>query len=348
MTRTERVARACRSCDALPRVRVTHAESHRLPATWRPIEEHPALSPGPWVPSDGMKGIVFCESCLAIWYLFLDPGRYYYTDVIELEPGLASIVSEDATLADVMPVAAAGDALLQLMVRDWFALAEHDRSESATALVGELARPELSLRCVLRLLDFLTAVLAGAPRDETVHLEDSSPLLALIEREDLVSLDPVRQASERTEMHRLLAGVVRVGFGSAFGARGDRIRTTPKAREALVSFARSRRAVGAAPVLAPSAGTLQPMLGRIEYFITEIEELVRDGARRFTPQEIAPIIDVVRSFWAVDADERAFAPGWDPGLVLYRRCRDLLFALRHANLIPSDCEQAVAEALDVP
>ena len=36
--------------------------------------------------------------------------------------------------------------------------------------------------------------------------------------------------------------------------------------------------------------------------------------------------------------------GWDPGLVLYRRCRDLLFALRHANLIPSDSEREVAAA----
>lgn len=164
----------CLNCEALPSVQVTHAESHRLPRTWRPIDEHPELRPGPWVPIGDMKGIVFCDQCGRLWYLFLDPSQGYYTDVIQLAPELASILSEDASLEDVLPLAVSGDAMLQLILRDWFALADYDPSRAAQALIDELAIPDLPSRLAVRLLDFLAAVIAGSGREEQVVVDDST------------------------------------------------------------------------------------------------------------------------------------------------------------------------------
>ena len=110
-----------------------------------------------------------------------------------------------------------------------------------------------------------------------------------------------------------------------------------------------RRHSPVAPVLGPR-GPLpeQSILEGTLQLVLEIEELVRDGASRVTEQEIAPLLDVVRSFWAVGVTDDWSAPRWDPGLELYRRCRDLLLALRHANLIPPDSEAEVEAALALP
>jgi hypothetical protein len=293
-----------------------------------------------------MKGVVFGEECQSLWYLFLDPGQYYYTDVIQLAPELVAVLSEDASLEDVLPVAVSGDALLQLMIRDWFALAKYDPSAAAEALVHEIAAPSLPTRRAVRLLDFLAAVVAGLRRGRAVTIKDASPLVDLLTRGDLVALDAERRASELNEVRRLVAGIVRAGFGRAFGADHDRIHTSEATRERLLAVTRVGRHERRAPVLAPAGvGPQQAILEGIEQLVCEIEELVREGAGRVTSQEIAPIIEVVRSFWASGADGPADAPRWDPGLDLYRRCRDLLFALRHANLIPSESEKQVAAAL---
>ncbi len=335
----------CRSCESLPRARVRRVDhDDRLPRTWRPIDEHPELRPGPWVPRGEMKGVVFCEECKALWYLFLDPGQYYYTDVIRLAPELGAILSEDASLEEVLPVAVSGDVLLQLMIRDWFALADYDPSAAGEALVREIAAPGLHTHRAVRLLDFLAAVVAGVRRGRTVTIEDASPIVDLLTRDDLVALDAERRASELNEVRRLVAGIVRAGFGRAFGAAYDRIQTSEATRERMLASARVGRLEPRAPVLAPvGLGPQQTILEGIEQLVGEIEELVRAGAGRITSQEIAPIIEVVRSFWAIGSD----GPRWDPGLDLYRRCRDLLFALRYANLIPSASEQEVAAALTV-
>jgi hypothetical protein len=339
----------CRSCSELPRVRVTHAESHRLPKTWRPIDEHPELRAGPWVPRGEMKGIVFCDACGVLWFLFLDPGQSYYTDVIEMAPELAALVSEDATLEDVLPVAVSGDSLLQLMIRDWFALADHDPSESAAALTEVLARPELPAQLAVRILDFLGAVLAGAGRGRTVEVPDASPLADLLSRDDLVSLDETRLATERNEIRRLVAGLARAAFGTAFGADRDRMQTDPSVRERLLAVTHRPRPRKGPPVLAPPAHLFEsPEPEGVEHLVGEIEELLRDGASRVMAEEIAPILAVVQNFWDVESDEPVFAPGIEPSLVLYQRCRDLLFALRQADLIPSESESAVAAALAVP
>ena len=342
-------ARQCRSCGALPRVRVTHAESHRLPQTWRPIDEHPTLRPGAWVPRGDMKGVVFCESCGTLWYLFLDPSHYYYTDVIEMDPDLARIVSEGATLEDILPVALSGDALLQLMLRDWFALADYDPSAAAAALLERIATPGQYTRVIVRLLDFFGAVLAGTDRRGLVSVDDLTPLADVMSRGDLVSLDPARRASEMNEMRRRLAGIARAAFGSAFGADRDRLQTSPESRERLIELAWSGRPQASPPLLAPSgAGPRQRLLEGVEHLVDEIEDLLLDGPSRITCEEIAPIVDVVRRFWDVETEDSSYAPRVDPGLDLYRRCRDLLFALRHAKLIPGECEQAVAAALNQP
>lgn len=341
--------RDCRSCGALPRVRVTHAESHRLPRTWRPIDEHPSLRPGPWAPRGDMKGIVFCESCGTLWYLFLDPGQYYYTDVIEMDPSLTCIVSEHASLDDVLPVALSGDALLQLMLRDWFALADYDPSAAAGALLHRIALPGQYTRVVIRLLDFLGAVLAGTDRRGVVCLDDVSSLADVLSREDLVSLDPARRASEMNEIRRRVRGVARAAFGSAFGADRDRLQTQSASRERLIEVTWSWSPEASPPVLAPRGiGPEQRLLEGVENLVDEIEDLLLDGPSQVTCEEIAPIIDLVRRFWDVDVDESSYAPRIDPGLELYRRCRDLLFALRHANLIPPQCEQEVSAVLSQP
>jgi hypothetical protein len=338
--------RACRKCSALPNARVGRSERHRLPRSWRPVEEHPELRPGPWVPRGEMKGVVFCESCGCLWLLFLDPAQDYYTDVVELAPELVALVSEDAELAHVMALAVSADTLLQLMIRDWFALADYDRSEAAEALVREIARPEISTRLAVRLLDFLAAVLAGSGRRHGVRVADASPLVELLDRVDLVSLDPVRRQSERKEMSRLLAGIARAGFGAAFGGDRDRLATSPEARDALLAFAASRDAHrdahrGATVLAPPGRAPIVRRLRGVEHLVSEIEDLLRVGANRVTSQEIAPIVEVVRSFW--DADGAAHR--WDPGLALYRRCRDLLLALRHARLIPEESAHEVEEVL---
>ncbi len=339
-----------RSCESLPSARVRHVDhDDHLPQTWRPIDEHPELRAGPWVPRGEMKGVVFCEECKALWYLFLDPGQYYYTDVIELAPELVAVLSEDASLEDVLPVAVSGDALLQLMIRDWFALADYDPSAAASALVQEIAAPGLPTHRAVRLLDFLAAVVAGVRRGGTVTIEDASPIVDLLTRDDLVALDAERRASELNEVRRLVAGIVRAGFGRVFGANHDRIRTSEATRERLLAVARVGRIEPRAPVLAPAGvGPEQKIVEGIEHLVCEIEELVREGASRVTSQEIAPLIEVVRGFWSIGSNGLADALRWDPGLDLYRRCRDLLFALRNANLIPSESVQQVAAALTVP
>ncbi len=339
----------CLNCESLPRVRVRHVDhDDRLPRTWRPIDEHPELRPGPWVPCGEMKGVVFCEECQTLWYLFLDPGQYYYTDVIQLAPELVAVLSEDASLEDVLPVAVFGDALLQLMIRDWFALAEYDPSAAVEALVQEIAAPGLPTRRAVRLLDFLAAVVAGLGRGRSVTIQDASPIVDLLTRGDLVALDAERQASEMNEIRRLVAGIARAGFGRAFGADHDRIHASEATRERLLAVARVGRLEPRAPVLAPAGvRPQQRVLEGIEQLVCEIEQLVREGAGRVTSQEIAPVIEVVRRFWAIGADGPSDTPCWDPGLDLYRRCRDLLLALRHAKLIPSESREQVAAALAV-
>jgi len=339
-----RVDAVCRDCDTLPRAHLTLAESHRLPRSWRPVREHPTLCPGPWVPRGEMKGVVFCTSCGTLWLLFLDPSQDYYTDVVEMAPELAPLVSRDATLEEVLPLAVSADALLQLMIRDWFALADYDRSAAAEALIGEIARPGLSTRMAVRLLDFLAAVLAGSGRRETVVVSDATPLVELPRRDDLVSLDPVRGAGERREIARLLAAVARAAFGRAFGADRDRLLAPPALRDALLATVPARDPERAIPVLAPP-GVLARQRRRlrgVEELVCEIEDLLRAGASRVTSQEIAPVLEVVRGFW--DA-ETAGGPRSDPGLGLYRRCRDLLLALHRAGLIPHESEHEVHEAL---
>lgn len=295
-----------------------------------------------------MKGVVFCIECETLWYLFLDPGHYYYTDVVQLAPELGAVLSEDACLEDVLPLAVSGDALLQLMICDWFALADYEPSAAAEALVREIARPELPTRRAVRLLDFLAAVVAGTRRGLAVRIEDASPLVDLFARDDLVAVDPERRASELNEARRLVAGIARAGFGRAFGADHDRILTSERARERILEIGRAGRRGPRAPVLAPATNRpAPPVLSGIEQLVCEIEELVRAGASRVTPQEIAPILEVVRSFWAAGWEGSADAD-WDPGLALYRRCRDLLFALRSAHLIPTESAREVAAALDVP
>ena len=351
MSSDSRQERVCRNCDALPKVRVSHAESHRLPGSWRPIDEHPTLRPGPWVPRGDMKGVVFCEACGTLWLLFLDPAQDYYTDVIELSPELQGIVSVDATLAQILPLAVSSDSLLQLMIRDWFALASYDPSEAATALVRELSREALPARLAVRLLDFLAAVLAGTGRGRTVVVADAMPLVELLERDDLLALDDVRRASEIHEIKRLLASIARSAFGTAFGAsfgsggEQDRMQTSPESRAALIALVAgdvSGPTPLAPPGRAPKAAASPGRFEGIEGLVSEIEDLVRAGASRVTAQEIAPIVDVVREFWDL---ERSFAPRWDPGLGLYRRCRDVLLALRYAGLVPEESETEVEQAL---
>ena len=89
-------------------------------------------------------------------------------------------------------------------------------------------------------------------------------------------------------------------------------------------------------------------LAGIEQLVVEIEELLGCGASRVTAQEIAPLVDVVQRFWSPGSRGIENASHWDPGLELYRRCRDLLFALRHANLIQSSSQREVAAALAIP
>jgi hypothetical protein len=345
MTPATRVDSGCRKCQAVPKLRVTRAESHRLPGSWRPIHDHPTLRPGPWVPRGDMKGVVFCESCRTLWFLFLDPSQYYYTDVIEMAPELSALVSENATLEEVLPFAISADSLLQLMIRDWFALADYDPSEAAEALVAELARPDLPIWLALRLLDFLAAVLAGTGRRRRVVVEDASPLVALGARQDFQSMEEVRSASELNEVARLVAGIARSAFGSAFGSDHDRMQTAPSARESLIALARDRGFGRQVPVLAaPGAAPRQRAHHGVEQLVSEIEELLREGVSRLTSQEIRPIVDVVRGFWEVDRDS-SFAPPESPGLGLYQRCRDLLFSLRQADLVPRESARSVDEAL---
>lgn len=339
----------CRDCRRLPRATVTLQESHRLPRSWRPIDEHPSLRPGPWVPRGEMKGVVFCSGCGSLWLLFLDPAQDYYTDMVRMAPELAPLVSQDASLEQVLPLAVTADSLLQLMIRDWFALAHYDRSAAAEALVSELRSPRLSTRLAVRLLDFLAAVLAGSGRRETVRISNPSPLVALTRRDDLEALDPVRRASEIREIERLLAAIARAAFGSAFGADCDRLEASPDLREALLaSLAPAPASVRRIPVLAPPGPALRHRLRQprrllgVEQLVSEIEDLIRDGAQRVTSQEIAPVVEVVRGFWEAEGVSGRLA---DPGLRLYRRCRDLLLALRHADLIPGESEHEVDEAL---
>ncbi len=344
-----RQERVCRNCDALPKVRVSHAESHRLPASWRPIDEHPSLRPGPWVPRGDMKGVVFCEACGTLWLLFLDPAQDYYTDVIELSPELREIVSVDARLDQILPLAVSSDSLLQLMIRDWFALADYDPSAAADGLVCALGREVLSTRLAVRLLDFLAAVLAGAGRGRTVVVGDATPLVELLRRDDFLALDDVRRASEIHEIKRLLAGVARAAFGTAFGFGSsdeqDRMQTSSESRAALIAMVAggdTSPPVLAPPGVAPQTPATPGRSEGVENLVCEIEDLLRAGASRVTAQEIAPIVDVVREFWDI---ERSFAPSWDPGLALYRRCRDVLLALRYSGLVPDESERAVEEAL---
>jgi len=345
MSPDSRQERACRNCDALPRVRVSHAESHRLPASWRPIDEHPDLRPGPWVPRGDMKGVVFCEACDTLWLLFLDPAQDYYTDVIEMAPELSALVSDEASLQEILPLAESSDSLLQLMIRDWFALADYDASDAVEALVAGLGQEDLSTGLAVRLLDFLAAVLAGAGRGRRVSLIDAAPLVGLLERDDFLSLDEVRRASELHELRRLLSGIARAAFGTAFGADHDRLEASPAARDALlamVSAGENERPVLAPPGVVPSAQLHRERFDAAERLVSEIEDLLREGVSRVTPQEIAPIVEVVRAFWE---NERALTPRWEPGISLYRRCRDVLLALRHAELVPEESERDVEEAL---
>jgi hypothetical protein len=241
------------------------------------------------------------------------------------------------------------DALLQLMLRDWFALADYDPSAAAAALLQRIATPGQSTRVVIRLLDFLGAVLAGTDRRGVVVLDDIAPLVDVLARDDLIALDPARRASELNEIRRRLTGIARAAFGSAFGGERDHLQTGGEQRARLVELALSRRPQASPPLLAPSgAGPRQRMLEGVEHLVDEIEDLLLDGPSRVTCEEIAPIIDVVRRFWDVEAEDASYAPRAEPGLDLYRRCRDLLFALRHAKLIPAECEAAVSVALDQP
>ena len=335
----ESALRACRRCDSLPAARVYSDEPHRLPATWRPIEEHPVIRPGPWVPRGDMKGVVFCEACGTVWLLFLDPAHDYYTDVVELAPELCALLSEEAGLETVLPLALSADLLLQLMLRDWFALARYERGEAADALLREIARADLPAGRVLRLLDFLVAVLAGAGPAEPIRIRDVSPLLALPGRDDLRGLGSSRAASARRELERILSSVARAALGSAFGSERDRVEIPADQRTALLALAAPRESARRPAPLAPPgvAPRLQPPLA-VERLLLEIEDLLRAGANRVTAQEIAPIVEVVRSFWEGDAEA-------SPGLQLYRRCRDVLLALRHADLVPGESEDEVAAAL---
>ncbi len=328
-------------CCSPPQTYVGRGDAHKLPHTWRTIEKHPDLVVGAWVPRGDLKGVVFCESCGSFWYLFLDPAQYYYTHVIELAPELERILRADAVLGDVLPVGVAGDALLQLMIRDWFALADYDASAAAEAIVVELGVPCLEAHRAIRLLDFLAAVLARIPNSQVIELRDPAPLVELSEREDLVSLDPIRRASELVEIRRLLKGIVRAAFGTAYGGNRDRLAAGPDAKSRLVAAA----AVG--PDLEVAAWTVR-RCEQVELLACEMEELLQERRISFTSGEIAALVEVVRAFWAEgEVFQVDQASQWVPGISLYRRCRDLLIQMRHAGLVPEESDATVAAALAI-
>jgi len=220
--------------------------------SWKPLSQYPGLRLAPWVPTD----LLLCNSCGTFWRYRYN-GREEQLASCEPIPAAFKVVMRvDGPLEQVWPLLYPVTDTRRTLLEGYFNGATYDRNRAVHILVEHMAAPDLNAYRAEALLGYLHSLLRGCvPLCRTAHeeaepvasLAHPTPLIALLQRDDLFPDAPHRRAD-------LVDDIVSLACGQPDTDYGGLIELPARARQRLQQLRRHNTyQPSVAPTPTPSA-----------------------------------------------------------------------------------------------